>query len=310
MKLLLIHTGGTIGMVRTAAGFAPAAGVVEHALAQILGTGASIDVRALTPLIDSAQATFADWNRIAQTIAAAHDSYDGFIVTHGTDTMAFTGAALCFALQGLARPVILTGSMVPLREPGSDAMGNLADAITAAQRAAPGVWFQFAGQLLHGARLRKVDSQAVAAFAAAPSPLPPLRTAKVLKVHPYAPAEIAILSMAPGGSAKAFAAALALCDGAILRVFGAGTVPNDPGIAAALFVAQKRGTPMIAVSQCATGGVHIGTYAAGNLLREAGVIGGGDMTAEAAFVKLTHALSLPDADRHTALESNLCGEFG
>ena len=178
MRLLLIHTGGTIGMVQTDIGFAPAPGVIERALASIAGPGdPQITLRALTPLIDSANATFADWNRIAQTIADAHDDVDGFVVTHGTDTMAFTGAALCFALKGLARPVILTGSMVPFGQPQSDALGNLTGAIAAAQTAPAGVWLQFAGKLLHGARLRKTDSHRADAFDASPSPAPPLRAA-------------------------------------------------------------------------------------------------------------------------------------
>ena len=306
MRLLLIHTGGTIGMAKTKIGFAPQSGVVEAAVAG-LSSAAQITVTSLTPLIDSANATWADWNRIAQTIAQAHDEYDGFIVTHGTDTLAFTTAALCFALQGLNRPVILTGAMTPLGLPDSDGLRNLTDAVAAAQTALPGIWVQFAGRLLHGARIRKADSHADAAFAASACNQPPLHPGAVLVRHDFAAAEIAMLSVTPGAS-RTLAAAIEVCDGAVLRVFGAGTVPNDPVLAGALHDAQRRGIPIIAVSQCAQGGIHLGTYAAGNLLVLTGVIDGNSMTPEAAFAKLTHVLSRPVAERASALRRSLCGE--
>jgi L-asparaginase len=310
-NILLINTGGTIAMAATKVGFAPKAGLLEQALDGLRRDGmqSHISLTAFTPLIDSANASFADWNRIAKTIAQAHDRYDGFIVTHGTDTLAFTSAALCFALEGLAKPVILTGSMVPLGIKGSDGAGNLIDAIAAAETAPPGVWVQFAGQRLHGARIRKVHSQAHGAFSASDnSAIPPLQVAPNLIRHVFGNPDLVILSMAPGQSVKAMTAALALCDGGVLRVFGAGTLPDDAGLAAALHAAHARGIPMIAVSQSAEGGVRLGTYAAGNLLREAGVIDGADMTPEAAYAKLAHVLSLPEPDRAARLHRTLCGE--
>ncbi|MGV8952197.1 MAG: asparaginase domain-containing protein [Cypionkella sp.] len=200
MNILLIHTGGTIGMAQTAIGLAPLAGVVEAALAT-LETQAQITLTLLEPLIDSANATPNDWNRIASAIAEGHDNYDGFVVTHGTDTLAFTAAALCFALAGLRRPVIVTGSMLPLGATNSDGIANLTGAIAAAQTAPPGVWVQFAGQLLHGARVRKAHSTAPQAFTATPNRLPPLQIAPQLSRTEYRPAKLALLSMAPGNPA-------------------------------------------------------------------------------------------------------------
>ncbi len=308
MKLLLIHTGGTIGMVQTGIGFAPAQGVLEAALAT-LPTPAQISVMPLEPLIDSANATPADWNRIAAAIEAGHAVYDGFIVTHGTDTLAFTAAALCFALAGLNRPVIVTGSMTPLGIAGSDGLANLTDAITAAQTAPAGVWVQFAGALLHGARVRKAHSSNPRAFTAAASTTQPVQAAASLHRTPYLACKLAILTMAPGHAPDVIAHALTACDGVVLRVFGAGTLPETAEIAASLRAAQTRGTLMIAVSQSAEGGVTLGTYAAGNLLRENGVIDGGDMTPEAAYAKLAHVLSLPADRRRAALARALCGEI-
>ena len=307
MHLLLIHTGGTIGMAQTEIGFAPRAGVLEAALAKLAPT-AQITLLPLAPLIDSANATPDDWNRIAAAIEAGHARYDGFVVTHGTDTLAFTAAALCFALAGLRRPVILTGSMLPLTLAGSDGAANLSDAIAAAQTAPAGVWVQFAGRLLHGARLRKAHSSAPAAFTASPTASPPWQAADDVHRTAYQPSKLAILTMAPGQSPELIAHALSQCDGVVLRVFGAGTLPETPEIAAALRSAKQRGTRMIAVSQSPEGGVSLGTYAAGNLMVECGVIDGGDMTPEAAYTKLAHVLSLPEAQRDAALARVICGE--
>lgn len=311
MSVLVIHTGGTIGMGPGAGGYAPKEGLVEEALAALSRRGLAGDtgLTTLRPLIDSAHATASDWNRIGQTIAASHGRYTGFVVTHGTDTMAFTAAALAMALEGLGRPVVMTGAMLPLGQPGSDGPRNLADAVQAARTAPPGVWLQFGGKLLHGARLRKHSSTGAEAFAASPGTAPPLRPGPALSHHTYGTPQIAILTMAPGGSGAAIGAALDQLEGAVLRVFGAGTLPNDPALAEALFRARDRGTPILAVSQCAEGGISPGAYAAGQLMTEAGILPCADMTAEAAFAKLALALSLPRDQRRALLSRGLCGEM-
>lgn len=306
MKLLLIHTGGTIGMVATPTGFAPVDGVIEATLADL---GAShVTLLPLLPLIDSSQATPADWNRIAQAIFDNHSDYNGFIVTHGTDTLAFTASALCFALAGLKRPVILTGAMRPLTVENSDGVQNLQDALNAAASAPPGIWVQFSGQLLHGARVRKAHSSALDAFTASRSAVPPLQPGKTPTLTPYKPSEIAILSMAPGQSEAFLSHALTTLDAVVLRVFGAGTIPETPALRAGLLAAQARNTPVIAISQSPKGGIALGTYAAGSLMLESGVIDGRDMTPEAAYTKLAHVLSLPAEQRQAALARILCGE--
>ena len=200
MKILVLHAGGTIGMVRTGDGFAPSAGLVEAELQRLGSERASIsthDLVTLVPSIDSANASPADWNRIAGAIAADYEGYDAFVVIHGTDTLAFTSAALCFALEGLGKAVILTGAMVPLSEPNSDGPANLAGALDAARSAKPGVWVQFAGKLMHGARVRKAHSSALDAFVAGTGAAPPCRTGGRLKSHRYGNASAAILSVAP-----------------------------------------------------------------------------------------------------------------
>ena len=146
-------------------GLAPADGVLEAGLEALARAGIArgeTEVVHVTPAIDSANARFADWNRIAEVIHAGQSHYSGFVVTHGTDTLAYTAAALSFALVGLARPVIVTGSMLPFEAAGTDARQNLGDALLAATRAPAGVWVQFAV-------CRKVDGRRKGAQSAFPS---------------------------------------------------------------------------------------------------------------------------------------------
>ncbi|KEO55391.1 asparaginase [Thioclava pacifica] len=311
MAILLIHTGGTIGMIATPEGFAPEPGVIEGFLDDQAGAAEGVEIRAFTPLIDSANATPADWDRIAREIAADYDAFDGFVVTHGTDTLAYTAGALCFALEGLGKPVIVTGAMLPLTVEGSDGGRNLLDALDAARAAEPGVWVQFAGRRLHGARVRKSHSRAFDAFNADPSEISPRQPGDRLRRHPIAPTRIAVLAVAPGMEESLFEHAAQVCDGLVLRCYGSGTAPNSDGLHNALATAQARDIPVIAVSQCPEGGIAFGTYAAGAVLRDHGVIDGRDMTVEAAFAKLNHALSYSQdrTEQRARLGRALCGEL-
>ncbi|MDC0737793.1 asparaginase [Cognatishimia sp. SS12] len=311
MSILLIHTGGTIGMVQTPSGFSPQTGVVEQAISDLKHSGAcprDVDVHLLTPLIDSANATPAEWGRIAALIADHHAQYSGFVVTHGTDTLAYSAAALGFALQGLDKPVIVTGAMLPLSVKGSDGMRNLADAIAAAPSAPAGIWVQFAGQRLHGVRTRKSHSTEFDAFRDTPGTAPPCQPGETLRVHGFGSAKVAILAMAPGMPTDLFQHAARDCDALLLRVYGSGTAPESQGLAMALQIANRRDIPVLAVSQCAEGGMALGTYAAGAILRAHGVIDGRDMTVEAAYAKLHHVLALPVSER-ARLTRPLCGEY-
>jgi len=294
MRIRVIHTGGTIGMVQTEAGFAPKAGLLEGALDEMQAKGqlsVAYDLIAAEPLIDSAEAQPADWNWIAADIASHHADYDGFVVTHGTDSLSFTAAALALALGGLAKPVILTGSMVPLSVAGNDGLRNLGDAMAAVHTAGPGVWVQFAGHLLPGARVQKLHSTGFEAFAALGDFAPSHQGGDVVVRHPFADHEVAIVTVAPGLRGHLVGAALSGADGVILRCFGSGTVPDREGFRAALMAATARDVPILAISQCPQGGMVIGTYAAGALLVDAKAIDGRDLTLEAAYAKMMMALS-------------------
>ncbi len=302
-------------MASTETGFAPKSGVVEAELAQLQKMGdISGDYRVVVadPLIDSANASPADWNWIIAQIIDASDECEGFVVTHGTDTLAFTAAALTFSLCGLQKPVVLTGAMLPLTQDGSDGSRNLLDAFEAVRTAPPGVWVQFAGKRLHGARVRKSHSVAFDAFAASISDLGPLREAAHPGGQPYdQDVSVLIAAVAPGMQADLIALAAERADGIVLRCYGSGTVPESRDLRAALKRARDTGKPVLAVSQCAEGGISLGTYSAGALLAEFGVVDGRDMTVEAAYAKLLHALSVTKdpIEQHRILETCLCGEW-
>lgn len=281
-QILVIHTGGTIGMAMGPDGLAPSPGLVERALADL---GADATVLAFDPLLDSADIGPAAWNRMIAAVADWRGA--GVLITHGTDTMAFTGAALSAALRGVALPVVLCGSMQPLGV-GGDAEANLALALQAVETAAAGVWLAFAGKLMPGAGLVKHDSHAADAFRVVP---------QVADGGPFGPRyfndlRVAVLTLSPGMPAAMLAASLAELDGAVLRVFGAGTMMGDPAILAALQGAIARGCRLRAVSQCEAGGLEAGAYAAGAALWQAGVENGGVETPEVALVRLW--LSLRD----------------
>ena len=284
MTLLLIHTGGTIGMGPGPDGLVPVDGKLEAAVRARMPEGVRLATEVFAPLLDSADVGPAHWNRILTAIRA-HPGAD-VIVTHGTDTMAFTGAALSQALAGTGRRVIICGSMVPL-DMGGDAEGNLDLALEATRSAAPGVWLAFAERLLPALGLTKTDSHADDAFTALPQPEPPARDHATFAEGK----RLAILTLSPGMAVAALRAALAELDGAVLRAFGAGTAMADPAFLTALRVATQRGCRIRAVSQCLHGGLTPGAYAAGAGLWAAGVENGGTETPEAALVRLWLDLS-------------------
>ena len=282
MTLLLIHSGGTIGMGPGPEGLMPIPGKLEAAVAE-RRAGAPFVAEVFAPLLDSAEVGPADWNRFLDLIAA-HPGAD-VILTHGTDTMAFTGAALNQALAGSGRRVILCGAMVPLGMQG-DAEANLDLAIDAARAAAPGVWLAFDGRLWPAGALVKTDSHAHAAFSTVPQAEAPPRAG-----IRFAERRLAVLTLTPGLPAAALGAMLSQLDAAVLRVFGAGTAMNDPAFLDVLSAAINRGCRIRAVSQCLHGGLEPGAYAAGGCLWSAGVENGGTETPEAALIRLWLDLS-------------------
>lgn len=333
-RVYIANTGGTIGMRRGPAGYAPSPGFLAEQLA-LLPAFRSPQLPELVlhehvPLLDSAYMTPEDWSRIARDIAANYEDFDGFVVAHGTDTMAYTAAALPFMLEGLAKPVILTGSQVPLCELRNDAYENLLTAILiAAHQPLPEVCVYFGGLLLRGCRATKVHTQDFEAFA---SPnCPPLGRAGVdisidwPRVRPAPPSGTALrvvdlgqplvgaLRLFPGIAAGVIRSMLLPpVGGLVLEAYGAGTGPgNDGAFLDAIREASAMGVAVVVTSQCLEGGTALGDYAASSCLAEAGAVGGGDMTAEAALAKLRYLLSLglPPGDVRRLIQVDLRGEL-
>lgn len=333
-RVAISHTGGTIGMRRTSDGYAPEPGYLVELLRGVpeLRDPAmpEYDLYEHTPLLDSSNFRPADWLRIAREIVARADDYDGFVVLHGTDTMAYTASALAFMLRGLGKPVILTGSQIPLCEVRSDARANLLTALLiAAAQPIPEVGLFFGGRLLRGCRSVKVSAKGFEAF---DSPnCPPLAEAGIeiavdwslagrVGLVPAAPelpervdAAVGALRLFPGISAEVVRNALRPpLQGLVLEAFGAGNAPDDdPELLAAIVEAVARGVVIVDCTQCLHGTVDLGAYATGAALLRAGVIGGRDLTAEAALAKLVYLLGCgrPAREVRELMPVSLCGEL-
>jgi L-asparaginase len=316
----VLYTGGTIGMQAGANGLAPASGFEARMRErQPAGTWPQWSFRELLPLIDSANMTPAYWQRLRAAIveAVAGEGCDAVLVLHGTDTLAYSAAAMAFQLLGLPVPVLFTGSMLPAGTPDSDAWENLDGAMAAlASGLAPGVQLYFHGESLPATRCAKVRGAGRHPFVALRRDGGVARAAIPAALdyrQPLALAEVAVLPLVPGFSTRALQAVLDSGPrGLVLECFGSGTGPSDdPAFLAALQAARASEIVVVAITQCQEGGVHFGIYEAGSRLRDAGVLAGGGMTREAAFGKL-HALlgaGLPGEEVRRLVELDLCGEL-
>ncbi|WP_299311582.1 asparaginase [uncultured Halomonas sp.] len=339
--LLVIYTGGTLGMVESASGLVPG-GDIEARLARALAVlpperQAALpdyEVVSLGAPIDSSAATPREWQRLAGEISARFREHAGIVVLHGTDTLAWTASSLAYQLQGLDRPVVLTGAMQPLEAPGSDAADNLALAMAfAANPALQEVAIAFGGKLLRGVRARKWQTRRADAFASPNYPLLGERVGSDAVLYPgrglaqqqrgaprfelpdYAPLAdggVARIMLWPGIAARQLAAWLddPRLKGALLEVWGGGNVPADRELIGVLARASGEGKLLAALSQCPHGGVEIGHYAAGQGLAATGVLSADAMTPEAGLAKLVHLLAqpLPDEERRRRFLTPLAGE--
>lgn len=308
-RLLILYTGGTIGMQPSAAGYVPGKDFAERLATQLTAhDGAGLPEYRLVemqPPIDSADLTPNVWNRIVEVLARHWDAHDGVVILHGTDTLAYTASALSFMLGALDKPIMLTGAQIPLGEPRSDAPGNVATAMQAA--VAPGapceVCVVFHDRVLRGNRARKVRTQGLDAFDSPNAPwlgeagielrlgqVPPL-AAGTPELSPVAfeADRVGVLHCHPGMSARLAEAMLEdpRLRGLVLLTYGVGNPPGQEGrFLAGLRRATAQGLVVVNLTQCHQGLVHQGAYATGAALNAAGVVSGQDMTPEAAVTKL------------------------
>lgn len=321
--VMVLYTGGTIGMQASADGLAPASGF-DVRMRAYLDSQPELRVpawrfREMAPLIDSANMTPDYWQRLREAVVEAVDQgCDSVLILHGTDTLAYSAAAMSFQLLGLPAPVVFTGSMLPAGVPDSDAWENLSGALLAlGQGLAPGVHLYFHGERLAPTRCAKIRSFGRHPFAALQRNGGGARAEALPAALDYRQAKqlakVGVLPLFPGIGAELLDGVLdSGIQALVLECFGSGTGPSDnPAFLASLKRAHERGIVVVAVTQCHEGGVELDIYEAGSRLRGVGVLSGGGMTREAAFGKLNALLGagLETAEVRRLVELDLCGEL-
>lgn len=336
-SILVIYTGGTVGMVRdkVSAALVPLdfSQVSKH-VPELDHAGIRVEAVSFDTPIDSSDVAPRHWRSIASTVMECMDRFDGFVVLHGTDTMAYTASALSFMLEGLRKPVILTGSQLPIGIPRTDGRENLLSAVMLAADETNGestiqeVAVYFGNHLFRGNRTHKESAQSLQALISPNHP--PLVEAGVEfqvniaslwrpdpqiqpQLHVGMRTEVAWIPLFPGMPMEGFRRTLEWEDlrGVVLATFGSGNAPTSQVLRDLLREAGDRGVTMVNVTQCGHGGVHPELYATSHMLAGCGVIPGRDMTTEAALTKLMHILAQTDDPERIRdmMTSNLRGEL-
>ncbi|RAJ04080.1 L-asparaginase [Chitinophaga skermanii] len=315
-KILIIYTGGTVGMIyddKTKALRPIGFNEIRNNLPELYRMGIDFYVYAFNPPIDSSDMQPEIWSELAGIIEDRYDRYDGFVILHGSDTMAFTASALSFMLENLSKPVILTGSQLPIGKIRTDAKENIITAMEIASMKhsngtvmVPEVCIYFDFMLFRGNRAKKYNAEKFEAFYSMnypalaeagfdikhkhnyvlPSPTAPL------KVHKELDANISVLKIFPGITRKVVESILNVegLRGVILETFGSGNATTQPWFIECLENAIKRGIIIVDITQCDGGSVELGKYETSQYLQNIGIVSGHDMTFEAATTKLMFLL--------------------
>ena len=323
-RIQFIYTGGTLGMVPGPHGFDTGGDVEAHVAAALTrhGRHPDFDFAAFDP-VDSSNITPEHWQQIIDHLRARRDEFDGFVVLHGTNTLAHSAAAVSYALEGFGKPVVFTGSQIPFGIPGTDAPGNIRAAFDIASSGPAGVTLFFDGDLMSGVRATKVSAIDMHGFISPHTPAvswtdgreEPARTPSRgwSRPKPYRRHDVVVITAAPGMGAERFRAMTSPApDAVIYRAYGAGEGPGDePGLEEAVRNLTESGTPVVVMSQCVHARVDLEKYAAAAFLHRAGALGSADMTLEAVYTKLLFLLSqdIDRADIGKWLLTDLAGEI-
>ncbi len=336
-KILLIYTGGTIGMVKDFETGNLKAFDFKKLLSNIpelYQLDCSIETISFDEPIDSSNMDPSHWASIASIIEDQYDDYEGFVVLHGSDTMSYSASALSFMLENLSKPVIFTGSQLPIGDLRTDAKENLITSIQVAavqERGRPViqevcVYFEY--KLYRANRTTKINAEHFEAFQSLNFPplaesgvhlkiykenLLPRNRSKKLRAHKILDNNVGVLKLFPGITESFFKNFLE-CEGLramILETYGAGNAPNYEWFAASLKKAISKGLIIVNVSQCSGGSVIMGQYETSQHLKKLQIINGKDITTEAAITKLMYLLgsNVSSASFKTIFETSLRGEM-
>lgn len=331
-RILIIYTGGTIGMDRSDNGYVPRSGFLTRLLEVIPAlhdqTMPLWELYEMDPLLDSSNMTVVEWNMIGRVIEKNYDSFDGFVILHGTDTMAYTASALSFSLEELDKPVIVTGSQIPLFEVRSDGLDNLLTSmLIAGEGRIREVALCFANELYRGNRATKLSATDLHAFGSPNYPplakigtrivynemIPQREKRNAFRVCPLEKIPIGIIKVFPGIQFELFEEIMSeSLKGIVLETFGAGNIPGSAdAILPIIKKARDNGTVLVICSQCLQGSVSLGTYETSAALKNAGAVCAYDMTTEAAVAKLYYLFSKGfDSETVKAkMEEELSGEI-
>jgi len=335
-RIYIAYTGGTIGMKKSTNGYIPVEGYITDVLNSMTELNRpempEFTISEFSPVLDSSNMSPNDWQNIANDIYKNYDDYDGFVVLHGTDTMAYTASALSFMFDNLNKPVIVTGSQIPLSEIRSDGLHNLLNALyIAANYPISEVGLFFNNRLYRGNRATKADADGFNAF---DSPnYPALINAGIqidmsstaLNAHKefkninnrfnvlnITDQPIGVVSLYPGISHLVIKNILAQpVNALIIQSYGVGNAPENKALLDEIKDANGRGILVVNRTQCHRGSVDMAGYATGRALQEAGVLSAYDMTLEACLTKIHHLLSqdLPFDTVRELFSQNLKGEM-